>query len=313
MNLQFRLLVIDDNPPSVDSAVLLLSDRLESLGFELRRTNADDLTEPGLKALARGSGRDFDLVIIDYQLGTDTDGAAAAARFRIEMPFTDIIFYSTNESADLLGLLAMAQVAGVFVSGRTDLGDVLIGVSDTIIGKAVDLNHMRGIAMAQVAEMDVLMDDILERVFATGRADFAAKATETLVAVKTSAEASLSRLGPLVDGGNVLDVVSDSRLFSSAQKFMAIRRVAKCLAEKPLAALETLKSYETDVIKNRNTLAHAKDDLDADGCIYLRSVKRGEAPIEINDAWMVDFRGKLRRHRAAIIAVCEALERELAT
>jgi CheY-like chemotaxis protein len=308
MRLEFRLLVVDDNPESVDEAIAILSDHLDTKGFSLNRRVAADLSERGLRDLARLSGKDYDLVIIDYNLGrVDTNGAVAAARMRRELQYTDIIFYSTDPSLDLFQELAKEQVAGVFVAGRLQLSDALTGLADTVIGKAVDLNHMRGIAMAEVAEMDVLMEETLERVFASADPQFAAKAAETLKKLQENADRSAEDLKPLVRDGRILDIVGDSRLFPSAHKYMTIRRVAKCLQNKPTTALTVLQSYEADIIHNRNTLAHAKEDMGADGTTTLRSIKRGQPAVNIDDNWMVAFRGKLKAHRAALITVCNAL------
>lgn len=308
MRLAFKLLVIDDNPGSIDGAIRIFGDRLAAVGFALDVRVAEDLTEKGIRNLARREGRDYDLVIVDYNLGRDdTNGATAAARVRGQLPYTDVIFYSSDQSANLLGELANQGVAGVFVARRQELDEALVGVANTIIGKAVDLSHMRGIAMAEVAEMDVLMEEILERVFASGDERFLAKGNETLAKLLESAREGVARLEPMVEERRILDVVLDSRLFSSANKYMAVRRVAKCLPAKPTAALAMLNSYEADVILNRNTLAHAKEEVDGEGVCTLRSIKKGQPPIVIDDAWMTDFRTKLRDQRAALTEICEAL------
>lgn len=307
MRLTFKLLVIDDNRDSINGALLILGSYLEGVGFNLDLRFAEDLTEKGIRDLARNEGREFDLVIVDYNLGQQgMNGAVAAAKVRVQLPYTDIIFYSSDQSANLHGELAGQKVNGVFVAIRQDLDEALVGVAKTIIGKAVDLSHMRGIAMAEVAEMDVLMEEILERVFASDEAQFTAKGTETLAKLLEGAKDSVSQLEPVVEGGKVLDVVRDSRLFSSANKYKAVRRVAKCLPTKPTDALTQLNNYEADIIQNRNTLAHAKEETQ-NGIITLRSIKRGQAPIVIDDGWMADFRGKLRTHRAALTQICQAL------
>jgi CheY-like chemotaxis protein len=296
MKLDFRLLVIDDAPEGIAGALAGLDDYLKVKGFSLHRRDADDLSELGIRNLARREGRDFDLVIIDYNLGReDTNGAVAAKRMRTQLPYTDIIFYSSDPSADLLTQLAQQEVAGVFVANRESLGDTLNGVTDTIVGKAVDLNHMRGIAMAEVAEMDVLMEEILHRVFSTDHDKFNQAAARTLTRVAEAAREGVVALEPIVEGGGILEVIA------------AIRRVANSLAPKPTEALGTLLSYEADIINNRNILAHAKEETDGEGNTTLRSIKRGGPSVIIDEAWMVDFRGKLRMHRAALTHVCEAL------
>lgn len=312
MKLEFQLLIVDDNPGSVKQATDILADYLDTKGFSLKCHFAEDLSRAGLRALARQSGRDFNLVAIDYHLGrSDTDGADAAARMRRELQYTDMVFYSSKPEVNLFDELAKQQVAGVFIAQRNDLGDALKGLADTIIGKAVDLNHMRGIAMAEVAEMDVLMEEVLERAFASSDKELVEKGSRTLEKLLEGAEANLVRLKHLVDAQQVLDVVTDNGLFSSAHRYMAINRVAKCLDEKPADAIGVLKTYEPDIIHNRNTLAHAKEDVAADGTITLRAIKRGKESVTIDDAWMVSFRSKLRDHRAALVTICDALDRHV--
>ncbi|GAW42546.1 hypothetical protein SH203_02964 [Brevundimonas sp. SH203] len=308
MKLEFRLLVVDDNPSSVDEAASELADYLSAKGFSFTRTNAEDLSDQGLRKFAKRSGRDFDLVIVDYHLGEGVNGAVAAGTIRNQLPFTDIIFYSSNNPKELLEELAKEEVAGVFVSIRTGLGDALRGIADTIISKAIDLNHMRGIAMSEVAEMDVMMEDLLTRVFASGDERFQPKAQRTLDKLLDSSRHKVDVVEPMARNGLILDAISNADIFGSAHKYMAVCRVAKALDVKPSEALDYLKSYETDVIRNRNTLAHAKEERDEDGQVTLRSIKKGENPTVIDDEWMVQFRGKLRDHRSALGVVCQSLD-----
>ena len=308
MKLEFQLLVVDDDPGSLNQTVELLRDHLISNGFSLQCHYARDLSEEGLKKLARDSGRNFDLVAVDYNLGRqDIDGALAAARLRTALRYTDMVFYSSVSTVNLLDELAKHQVPGVFVSTRDVLDEMLRGLADTVIGKAIDLNHMRGIAMAEVAEMDVQMQSVLEKVFASSDATLTQKGRDTLTKLLEGEEARIESLRKVVEEERILDVVTNGGLFSSMQRYMAINRVCKVLASKPSDALATFRTYDPDIIQNRNTLAHAKEDVAKDGTISLRAMKRGKEPVTIDDVWMTSFRGKLRAHKDALTIICEAL------
>ena len=52
MNLDFRLLIVDDAPENIESAVGLLEDHLATLGFALQKDIARQLTENALRDLA---------------------------------------------------------------------------------------------------------------------------------------------------------------------------------------------------------------------------------------------------------------------
>ena len=166
MKLNFSFLIVDDDPSSFRQAIDRLKDHLDTKGFDLVETPVMDFSEASLNGVTKSQGKNFDLVAIDYNLGTtDTDGAKVAHYLRQRLPYTDMVFYSSNSTVDLLRELANLRVSGIFVETRDTLDEALMRLADTVIGKAVDLNHMRGIAMAEVAEMDVLMEETLISVF----------------------------------------------------------------------------------------------------------------------------------------------------
>lgn len=308
MKLRFRVLVIDDDRGSATAALGGLEDFLRGNGFTLETHFVEDLSDKGIRRFAAQEGRNYDLVMVDYNLGRDdTNGASAAASVRRQLAYTDIIFYSSMSPNDLGAELAKQQVPGVFVANRTQLGEALEGVTKTIIGKAIDLTHMRGIAMAEVADMDVLMEETLARVFACEDDAIKAKAGRTLKKLVEDMEADLQSIKPIVADGRILDAVGDSRLFGSAQKCRAIQRVLGAIAAKPEEAAKLFATYEKDVLGKRNTLAHAKEEAGDDGATALRSSRRGEAPVIIDDAWMADFRRALQSHRQALGKICGAL------
>lgn len=308
MKLEFQLLVVDDSPDELGQAVGLLKDHLEAKGFSLECHYPKDLSESGLKKLARNSGRNFDLVAVDFNLGVpDFNGAHAAGKLRHDLRYTDMVFYSSDPAAKLLEELAKNHVSGVFVAARDDLDDMLKGLADTVIGKVVDLNHMRGIAMAAVADMDVQMESVLETVFKSSDTVLAQKGGETLKKLLEGEEKRIEKLRETVAKGDIIGVVTNGELFNSMQRFKAISRVCRVLASIPADALEIFKKYDEDIIKNRNTLAHAKENSAADGTTSLSAIKLGNKPVIIDDDWMKLFRSKLRIQKNALAAICDAL------
>jgi CheY-like chemotaxis protein len=315
MKLVFQLLVVDDNPDSINNSVARLADHLNVRGFtlEVKVATGAELSPANLKALAKQFGKEFNLVAVDYNLGRrDVDGARAAQLLRARMRFTDMIFYSSDPGVRLFDELAKQSVAGVFVSSRDDLDENLIGLADTVIGKAVDLNHMRGIAMAEVADMDTMMEGVLEKIFSCPDPAVAEKAQRTLEKLLEGGRKGLEKLDEMVRAGDVLAILPNTEVFGSGKRYQAINRVAAVLKEKPDRALQTFKSFEGDIIAARNTLAHAKADVKDDGTVTLRSAKRGAEPVVIDDDWMAAFRGKLRVQRQALGEICGALERHAA-
>ena len=307
MKLQFSLLIVDDAADQVGEAVRILGDHLEARGFILRCKVAENLSMRGLRELARREGKDYDLVMVDYNLGQDeTDGAVAAERLRRELQYTDMVFYSSNPELDLHAKIAEQGLSGVFIARRDSLDEALKGLADTVIGKVVDLNQMRGIAMAEVAEMDVIMERALLRALDHNGTLFDKGTRRTLARVREAVTDWGRAVEKRLEEGGLTAVVSDGRLFSSAYKYRAVRRLAQCLPEPPGEALGVLEDYESEILRKRNMLAHSEEDAAEDGRVVLRSIKRDEAEV-IDDSWMVGFRLELRRHRAALETVCGAL------
>ena len=137
MKLEFSLLIVDDDADSIEQAINILRDYLETKGFTLAVQYEEEFSEQHLRSLALSEGRNYDLVVIDYNLGRDdTNGAEVAYRLRRDLAYTDMVFYSSDPAAKLLVKLANSEVSGVFVARRDNLDEALTGLADTVIGKA---------------------------------------------------------------------------------------------------------------------------------------------------------------------------------
>ena len=308
MKLAFQLLVVDDQPDTVGNAISNLEDYLDEKGFDLAQTEPPALSGSDWDTFLN-QGRSYDLVMVDYNLSQSEMGDIAAKKLRAALPYTDIIFYSAAKPpTELLRLLAEQQVEGVFVAHRQELDEPLVGLADAVIGKAVDLNHMRGIAMAEVAEMDLLMEELLVHVFQLDHPDIHTVANRTIRKLESSMDDQSKSFRRDLEKGGLSAVVSDGRVFTLHHKYIALQRLAKLLPDAHLAPrLQMLKSFRDDIMKNRNLLAHVKEDSDGNGDVILRSTTSGGASLVINDEWMAIFRQNLRKHRDTLEALCTAL------
>jgi CheY-like chemotaxis protein len=310
VKLEFSLLVIDDDANDLaQNALGELEEFLTEKGFSLKRNVPTDISSDAIEALAQSGGAEFDLVIIDYMLGANApDGSTAAKTFRRLMPYTDIIFYSSSPSGELLKQLAAQEVPGVFVANRTDnLGETLVGIAQTIIGKAVDLTHMRGIALAEIADMDVILEDVLVRAFSSTHTEIGSMASRTLLKLVDSGKERVQKLEKLQAASEILAVVKSNLMFTLADKYRALTRVAKAVGLE-----EQVKNLNSqNIIDKRNLLAHAREVTGQGGTPTLKSIKDGDE-IEINDAWMTVLRTELRAHRLALASVCAAIDAAIA-
>ena len=163
--------------------------------------------------------------------------------------------------------------------------------------------------MAEVAEMDVLMEDALLFTLRYIDDQCIQKAMRrTIENLKRTIKQDTKLIEEHFSQNDLSVIVQDSRLFSSINRYRALRRVVKCLPERPSGALGVLDSYEDDIIHNRNMLAHVKEESTEDGDVILRSIKKDGQELTIDDSWMSDFRRKLQQHKCALATVCDALE-----
>ena len=313
MTLDFVLLVIDDDPGPTGEALLTLREHLDGLGFDLSVfTHSTDFSDATLTELSHAEGRNYDLVMIDYRLDpADQNGAAVARRLRTDLPYTDMVFYSSDRTAALLTELASHEVDGVFVATRQELADALTGLADTVIKKTVDLTHMRGMAMAEVAVMDTLLEATLGRALESGVSAPADTGKKAVAKLCKSIRKDADRLEQRVKEGQLVEIVSNGRLFGLDRKFRLLMNIAQKLPDRP-AELDVLATFREDIIDRRNMLAHVKEESDDQGSKVLRSIKSGADDVVIDDEWMKEFRLLLRRHKPALVALGEALDLQLA-
>lgn len=312
MTLDFVLLIVDDAPDLVHEALETLREYLDARGFRLRVREANDFSDEGLRALAAAQGRDYDLVMVDYHLGpTAENGAVVASRLRTQLQYTDMVFYSSDPEAQLFAELAGQRVPGVFVAEREELAAALIGLADTVIRESVDLTHMRGIAMAEVAEMDTLMEETLSRALQSDDTLAPAAARRLITELTGNLNDDAEWLRARLEHGEFLEVVGNSRLFTFMHKYRLVRTIARRLPNRPAALLDRLRPFADDITPRRNKLAHVKEEIRADGTVVLRSIKPGEDDVVIDEIWMQELRGLLRRHKPALVDLCRALDLQL--
>ncbi len=314
MKLEFSLLIVDDAPDNVEQAIRSLGDHLKAKGFSLEQEFAKDFSEQSIQELARSQGRNYDLVMVDYNLEqqNDRDGARVARQLRRELPFVDMVFYSSISVSQLLKHLAECEVSGVFAERREELDHALIGLANTVIGKAIDLNHMRGIAMAEVAEMDLLMAQTLTRIFQVKNIQIDKERDKTIRCLREGIKRNSKRLEKRLDEGGLSAVVNDSLLFSLASKYKAVIRLSRKLRKGFQEKLEIIKLYDKEIISNRNMLAHTREKPRDDGKTVLVPTGGNDCEeIFINEEWMSCFRQKLHTHRDALVIICKALNDQL--
>lgn len=105
---------------------------------------------------------------MDLNLAEQPNGAELIERIRNLNVFTDIVFYSSIEIELLREKGREKNLEGVYYSGRTPDSSFVrkvCQVIDSTIKKVQDLSNLRGLVMAEVSDLDSLMDEIIQKYY----------------------------------------------------------------------------------------------------------------------------------------------------
>lgn len=164
MNLNYRILWVDDDESFIESqeqTLEKLKEHIEDEGFDIEFIFKTSPSEIDVSSV----GNDFDLIVIDYNLtenGENGDDVIKAVRDHNFL--NEVIFYSGKASSNLRQIAAEKQLDGVFFSTKDAdaLFAKILSVFELTVRKVVDINNMRGIVMAAIADIDHQLTDILK-------------------------------------------------------------------------------------------------------------------------------------------------------
>lgn len=161
MRLKYKILWIENEEDWVDSIYDQIQEHLSDLGFEFEK-----------KLIAKEEESviydEYDLILMDLNLAEQPNGAELIERIRNLNVFTDIVFYSSIEIELLREKGREKNLEGVYYSGRTPDSSFVrkvCQVIDSTIKKVQDLSNLRGLVMAEVSDLDSLMDEIIQKYY----------------------------------------------------------------------------------------------------------------------------------------------------
>ena len=292
MNLVYSILWFDDESEYFDSLDLEpLEKRVQDWGFDLR---IDPTTDPE-KFRELAPYDKYDLLVVDYNLSNfDKHGDEFIEEIRNHGIYTEIIFYSANPISDLWDAVAMRRLEGVFLSPRGDpLMAKIENVARQSVKKVLDLNNVRGMVMAEVAEIDGQLDSLAVTVFNTlsqeGKQiileDYIRKISKFHDKKKQKAE-----------GINGIDDLLD--LCESSKKWQLCRSLIK---KKDEGKLKEMDGYQEDILMPRNFLAHGTPVSERDTMIFNYEGKE----YRFNDEEGVRLRKDLKMFSEAFKQLCD--------
>ena len=290
MRLTYEILWFEDTPSWYEEAKAPIKEYLEDWGFDLeveRRDNSD-----GLDVLL-GKPK-FDLILVDLNLAGEK-GDKLIKSIRDHQIFTEIVFYSQNGVKAVRDRMKEEGVDGVYCASREgqEFDERVIKVIETTIKKVQEINHLRGVVLAEVSELDQKMEDFLTAYL--NKLEGKACDERKMELKKKTMEKLVDRMESLKKLDEISQVEKLLNGLDAYNKWMAIKRI--CKDEVKFADfLKIFALFDDEVLKKRDILAHVVEAIDGEGKTILKSTMVGHEEFVFNDAQCISIRKTLRKH-----------------
>lgn len=259
MTLKYKILWIENEEDWVYSIEDQIQEFLEELGFVYEKTliSKEDV---GIDY------NDFDLILMDLNLADQPNGAELISKIRRLGVYTDVVFYSARID-ELKNHGKEKELEGVYYSGRTPSRDFVTKVQNVIestIRKVQDLANLRGLVMAEVSELDYMMEDIIIKYFTDSAGnpipDREAIFNELMDKFEVDLKNNLKKpdsncskkCSHKIRSKSIPEIVG-SIFFESYKKARTISRI---LEVENIVFENFLNSYKSEILDIRNQLAH---------------------------------------------------------
>jgi len=272
MKLKYKILWIDDDTDAIERPKNQIKKYLEDdYGFECTEDDvvvkdydefeSDYTYEDDGRKIVRDSIKEFDLLLVDFDLGEEGQTGDILINLIRNKVYSEILFYSTNYS-DLRSKLNNNDfMDGVFTSSRDELEEKTKKLINVTIKKVQDVNNLRGLIMAEVAELE----RIKEKIIIKASPKISEKNIEKYVLNKikssgTSTKNKAERL--LADIDNVLfeELFKNIGFIDLDKKLHATGEILNKLSiTTPISKDELIEPYKAKIRDIRNKFAHIEE------------------------------------------------------
>ena len=240
----------------------------------------------------------YDLLIVDYKLeNIGEHGDTFIKNIRSNNIYTDIIFYSSAQISELWNKVHDKKLEGVFLSNRSNLLTKVEKVAEQIVKKVLDLNNVRGIVMAEVGEMDGLLNELATKGFAILDENQKSGILKRYVGKIAKFHKKQKRKVREID-----NIDNFLKYCDSARRWYLVKAI---LTEIDKKALSCLGDYQADVLHPRNFLAHGIPESTENGLKFSRA--GGDSYI-FNEDESIKLRHALGTYAEKFRSICSKLE-----
>ena len=262
MRREYQILWIDDQTELLHGYRESVQTHLDSKGFELKVKEVSKVSEEVISGIEDDLKRlnPYNLILVDHNLADGQKGVSFAKRLR-DVIYTDIVYYSDADVAELRAKLFEEEVDGVYISNRMSLHDDVKNIIDDQIKRDFDAINMRGFMLDALSQMEgLLRDKYAEYFWGLKAEEREEKIQELLSAIKSRQETCLSRVERMRQNGDV-----DKLLHCTALVTLDVVRDALKGMVKNGEQILGQDSEFAKLQQNRNRWAHDSITLSGDG------------------------------------------------
>lgn len=303
MKLNYYILWVEDEDSWYETTAELFKETVEAHGFNPiieRKKTLDDVTGE-----LAGGLRKYDIFLIDFNLRNSKDGSSIIDFLREENIYTDVVFYSSDKQT-IIDSIKEKELEGVYHSDRNGIEDKFEKVFLTTIKKIEEINSMRGLIVGETSDLDAMIEERLlkcielniDKVFDIDKfvgSHIIEKAQQRTEFLKNEYEQ-----------GGLLSIFPH---MDAIKKWELLRGILKKNNNRHQYIAEFILingTYQDEVIKTRNTFAHAKVIIGADGKEFLKA-QTGTDHYEFNEESFRIIRTNLKKHRDSLIELTNCL------
>lgn len=263
MRIKFYILWFENEPTWIEGKINDVKDIVKEEGFEW--------VEPMICKKGsefRGDYNDFDIILVDYRLvGGRKEGQSGADIINTirKNCYSTIIFYSQDGEQVLRKEIADKRLDGVFCVSRDDFLDRFEQIFHTTTKKVEDINNLRGLVMAETADLESLKMEIIElydKLDCPKKKDMIKKTIDTM---SKNVDDQRVFFDSTTENTTFVELLDR---FNFYRKSITVHRINKI---KNSRASFNHEQFRKEIIDKRNLLAHVKEEKNEDGEIYLES------------------------------------------
>lgn len=298
MSLQYNILWVDDRKE--DYQILDMDKDIESYVRELFFIPHIDFFDNVEDAVKSAKLKKYDVIFSDYNIEEQKDGQAFITEIRNNNVKAEVLFYSALHEPPAKGWDRISFLRLQSADAYEELKTKMKSVIDLTVEKLNDLTNLRGLVMAEVSELDNLMEDIIREFYSKKKSDSVEWSDFKKKVIKEIQKSTLKKIqnGKVdivkkdgrkkelsveqgdcpkncthvwMNAENIDEIISNFE-FDSSKKAHTINEILRKIS---ISKRFVFKDYDENIIKVRNDLAHSRSVIKK-GQEILATKKKGE-------------------------------------